>query len=288
MFIAKIVFILTLATLGQAFKRAMVSDQKDFSYDFSDPFGPQNWGRISKTCDGNRQSPINLPLRTTLVRPRHPLTINDLTAIPASIDIMNDGHGAKIMFNFPHSRQATVTGGPLRGEYIIENAHWHWGENDFAGSEHLLDGRRFSAELHVVTYNSKYGSLTEAVNEKDGLAVLGVFYELSHDEFSDFPITPFLHNIIHPKSSCTEDKDVFTILDVVKTTDFNFLSYKGSLTTPNCDETVTWMVSTTPLKISSHDLHELRKLRDDKGDLILRNYRPIQNRNFRTIRCFLN
>ena len=36
----------------------------------------------------------------------------------------------------------------------------------------------FSAELHLVHYNTKYGSLGEAVDKPDGLAVLGIFLKV--------------------------------------------------------------------------------------------------------------
>ena len=33
--------------------------------------------------------------------------------------------------------------------------------------------------MHVVNYAEKYGTLAEAVDEDDGLAVLGVFFQVS-------------------------------------------------------------------------------------------------------------
>ena len=36
----------------------------------------------------------------------------------------------------------------------------------------------FSAELHLVHFNTKYGSLGEAVDKPDGLAVLGIFLKV--------------------------------------------------------------------------------------------------------------
>ena len=38
-----------------------------------------------------------------------------------------------------------------------------------------MDGKAFSAELHLVHYNTKYGDLGTAVDKPDGLAVLGMF-----------------------------------------------------------------------------------------------------------------
>ena len=37
---------------------------------------------------------------------------------------------------------------------------------------------RYPAELHIVHYNSQYGSLANAAGYSDGLAVLGIFLQV--------------------------------------------------------------------------------------------------------------
>jgi hypothetical protein len=39
-------------------------------------------------------------------------------------------------------------------------------------------GYSFAAEGHIVSFNSKYGTLANAVTQPDGLAVLGIFYKV--------------------------------------------------------------------------------------------------------------
>ena len=65
--------------------------------------------------------------------------------------------------------------------------HWHWGSNSSQGSEHTLNGKEFPIEIHLVHVNTKYlnddGSPSvENLNQPDGLAVLGVFYEISEED----------------------------------------------------------------------------------------------------------
>ena len=36
----------------------------------------------------------------------------------------------------------------------------------------------FSSQMHLVHYNTKYGSIEIALNKSDGLAVLGVFIKV--------------------------------------------------------------------------------------------------------------
>jgi len=41
-----------------------------------------------------------------------------------------------------------ITGGPCRGfTYRLAQVEIHWGETDKAGSEHLIDGRAYAAEV---------------------------------------------------------------------------------------------------------------------------------------------
>lgn len=40
-----------------------------------------------------------------------------------------------------------LRGGPLAGTYRLRQCHLHWGSSDDHGSEHLVDGVRFAAEV---------------------------------------------------------------------------------------------------------------------------------------------
>jgi carbonic anhydrase len=94
-----------------------------------------------------------------------------------------------------------ITGGGLKDRYNFVQLHFHWGRS-FSGSEHRIDGEqceideiaygiydsihfillysyfRYPAELHMVHYNSKYGTFSEALSHEDGLAVFGIMIEV--------------------------------------------------------------------------------------------------------------
>merc|ERR1712016_99717 len=75
-----------------------------------------------------------------------------------------------------------LTGGPLEDDvYQLAQFHAHWGGENARGSEHTVDGKSFSAELHLVHYNTKYGDLGNAVDKPDGLAVLGMFIKVRNE-----------------------------------------------------------------------------------------------------------
>ena len=69
--------------------------------------------------------------------------------------------------------------GPLpQGQlYSLEQFHAHWGGSSSVGSEHLVDGKSYAAELHLVFWNTRYNNFKEAMKQPGGLTVLGVFLE---------------------------------------------------------------------------------------------------------------
>lgn len=147
---------------------------KAFSYDDNAPNGPRNWGRISPNCDGRRQSPVNfiwLAATPNFTAPR--IAIQGIDKRPTSIRYANDGHGVSVSFNFADGVQPRITGGPLWSEtFIFHSLHLHW------RSEHTINSHSYDAELHLVHYNAKYGSLEVAASQSDGLAVLGFLYHV--------------------------------------------------------------------------------------------------------------
>jgi carbonic anhydrase len=134
-----------------------------FTYDENDvdgPYGPSNWGKINKNCDGSRQSPINLIQSTArAVTGKPKLTITGSCSVPSSVIATNNGHSASFRFKYCDGvKIPTLTGGPLEGTYVFDNMHFHWGEDDIeGGSEHTLNGKRYAAEVHFVTFNQIYG-----------------------------------------------------------------------------------------------------------------------------------
>ena len=50
------------------------------------------------------------------------------------------------------------------------------------GSEHTVNGAWYPLEMHLVHYNSKYSDIGEAVGHEDGLAVIGIFFEVASSD----------------------------------------------------------------------------------------------------------
>lgn len=82
--------------------------------------------------------------------------------------------------NVPANQIPSISGGGLSGTYNFVSMHWHWSNSlTTGGSDHTVDGKIYPVEMHLVHMNSKYKSIGDAVRNRDGLAVLGVFMEVS-------------------------------------------------------------------------------------------------------------
>lgn len=129
-------------------------------------------------ASGHRQSPVNISTSKTTRGSmlKQPLSWSYRPENTRSL--VNPGYCWRVDVNGAGSK---LTGGPLfNDEYQLEQFHCHWGCSDGKGSEHTVDGQSYSGELHLVHWNrTKYSSIDEAAKHPDGLAVLGVFLQVS-------------------------------------------------------------------------------------------------------------
>ncbi|XP_069159516.1 carbonic anhydrase-like [Procambarus clarkii] len=178
--------------------------------------------------------------------------------------------------------QPTISGGGLPGAYTFTQFHFHWGKNVNEGSEHTINGAKFPGELHMVHYKTEYGSLAEAVSHADGVAVLGILLEVVTAD------NPKLASIITGLSKVHDANTnttlaTFALQDLLPSNTLPFFRYQGSLTTPPCNQVVTWTVFKNTLPISAAQLEEFRKLEELDGQLLEENFRPVQPLNGRQV-----
>ena len=165
--------------------------------------------------------------------------------------------------------------------------HWHWGSDSTQGSEHTLDGAMSPIEIHLVHVNSKY-DLATALTKSDGLAVLGVFYEISAED------NPALEQILavvddvamqqrmarrQGARATTTEADLpagFMLQDVMPADTTDYYYYQGGLTTPTCNEVVLWTNFMAKATISEAQLAKFRMLTSSDGKTLNNNYRPPQ------------
>ncbi|KAM9308407.1 carbonic anhydrase 13-like [Gastrophryne carolinensis] len=232
----------------------------------------------------HRQSPINIHTKKVKYDSSlKPLVIQYDSKM--SRRLVNVGHCFNVEFE-DSSDRSVLSEGPLTSYYRLRQFHFHWGSSDRDGSEHVIDGHVFPAELHIVHWNSqKYPSFEEAVKHADGVAVIGVLLKIGDPN-------PGIKQIIdHLDSVKTKDKEctftTFELTDLLPK-ERDYWTYPGSLTTSPFSECVTWIILQKAITISSEQLQHFRALRcsceNEAPEFILENHRPVQPLDHRVVR----
>eukprot|EP00121_Abeoforma_whisleri_P011145 Awhi_evm1s10283 len=240
------------------------------------------WGELedSSACStGNMQSPVNmLPSNFSLSYDnynRHRPKLSPTCKV-RNYKLINNNH--------------TIEVHPPQGEYF-EGCTMIFSENDVchlsnihvhSQSEHLVDGKAFEMEVHLVHTCS------------DGLiAVYGIFFTINNkktvvrntrtgirwinrvfgDNFNRYPDT-------HETDFINQTVDLYQLIDRKS----QIMTYKGSLTTPPCLEIVTFYLQTKVQHVSLDQLlgfqSYIRQFSEDHYEV---NNRAVQNLNGRTI-----
>lgn len=242
--------------------------------------GPSTWPRnVSQYCSGRKQSPVNLSLAESRVdQTLVEFTIREAESKEFTLNLLNDGH--KLQVTLGSEVEILIGQGDVM-YYKANQLHWHWGAMDSRGSEHTMEGRRYPLEGHLVFYNSyDYEDFSVAVHRVGGLAVLGVFYELSEaDNPLLLKLEPYLPRLVNFSSSVEvkfRQSDLNFIDAFLPKDRRHFYRYEGSLTTPTCNENVLWTVYRSVATVSPRQLALLRALRYPDGSPMVDNFRPPQ------------
>ncbi|XP_025076363.1 carbonic anhydrase 2-like isoform X2 [Pomacea canaliculata] len=247
--------------------------------------GPSSWSHHYPAARGERQSPINIATGKAKYDTK-------LVEKPLKIDyhpeecmcLENNGH----TFKANCKEKSTLTGGPLGDdEYRLIQFHLHWGGKDDRGAEHTIDGKVYAAELHLVHWNtSKYKTFEEAVDKQDGLAVLCMFIKVGNSHPGFELLCKDFDRIKCKGKSCSIDEH-FSPAVLLPNDTSRYWTYPGSLTTPPCFESVTFILFQETLEFSPEQLAALRSLKfgDESSDDMVDNFRPCCYIGTRTVRA---
>nr|XP_033322429.1 carbonic anhydrase 1-like [Megalopta genalis] len=256
----------------------------DFGYDGK--HGPEHWGDDYKTCLGKYQSPIDIEDKDVRTASFPPLRFSNVQD-PHPAYMTNNGHTVMIRSTDSDSKNVpTASGGPLNDTYVFQQLHFHWGENDDEGSEDLINNHSFSMELHAVFWKQSYGSLSNAMKYRDGLAVLAFLYQATDEPNPNFEaIVSQLPEIATVNSNVTikDDNILNKLIAPNGAASQDYYTYIGSLTTPPCLEVVQWIDFIKPQNISHEQLAAFRSIKSNDGSNLTHNYRPVQPLDNRTI-----
>ncbi|KAJ0399161.1 hypothetical protein P43SY_007310 [Pythium insidiosum] len=229
-------------------------------------YGPSKWGSVGAACDGKRQSPVDITVKSVCDdgERQSPLAFSGECAA-YKVQQVHDTFKAE---SANGACQVAVKGKP----YSFLQLHFHM------PSEHTLNGKAMDAEVHFV-HKAADG----------GLAVVGLFLEKDATAETDPFIASFWKQVESASTNATLNATLPSFHPAVRTSAGagHLFNYPGSLTTPTCDEIVDWWVIEKPLKVSAAGMDKLRPFMErikaaDRGT----NARPVQPLNGRQINVF--
>ncbi|XP_071051486.1 carbonic anhydrase 1-like isoform X1 [Onthophagus taurus] len=254
----------------------------EFTYG-NGPNGPAHWAKIYKQCGGKHQSPIDIDLSTLKNVHMQKLTWDSVySQMPEMITVSNNGRTVVIKPKYATGKQAGIQGGPLSAMYILDHIHFHWGSSDHKGSEHTINGKSFPMEMHAV-HLKEHLTLEQAAKVSDGIAIVGYFFEI--EETCNRAIRDIQEDFEQIESDVGMAQPLRTMFPISELTESfcnNYVTYKGSLTTPPCPESVIWIISPYTIGLSKNQLLKFRKLFETTKGL-MNNFRPIQQLHGRPI-----
>ncbi|XP_067318648.1 carbonic anhydrase 14 [Anolis sagrei] len=241
-----------------------------------------NWSSAFPFCGGHLQSPIDIETSTAIFSPQLTPILLSGYDLPSEMQLQLKNNGHTIVLDLP--RNLSVSGGGFPFPYQAAQLHLHWGSQPgLGGSEHTVDGHRFAGELHVVHYDSRFGSIKEAAKEPGGLAVLAAFLEVGSEENA-----PYQHILEHLGAIQEEGEETlvggFDVTQLLPADLGRYFRYNGSLTTPPCFQTVNWTIFNQTLRLSPQQISVLEDtLRGDGDHPLHGNFRLPQDLYGRTV-----
>ena len=273
-----------------------------FEWGYEEDNGPSKWGEyFPLASSGKHQSPCDLcDDEVNLTKANSGAVSRPCIDFAESYwdnsaegELTNDGHSVKFEVGMPNN--FTIKKGPYGDEeYQFLQLHFHWGSIDSQGSEHTINGKSFPMEMHMVHVNSRYvksdGTLDSTyTSATDGLAVLGFMFQLGDDDCTALEsITTGMSTLNGATKSATIAGNTLNIqlnlgsfltLCIGK----GYYTYSGSLTTPDFNEIVTWVIFKETIVMSKRQIASFRSMKDHHGHALVDNFRPTCPLNDRII-----
>ena len=179
-------------------------------------------------------------------------------------ELENNGHVLQFNVAAADIGKFSISHAQLANTYHLAQFHFHWGSTNDQGSEHTINGVAYPMEMHLVHFNSKFPDLSTAVGsgEDDALAVIGIMFHVGKKDFK--PLAQITTHLIDDDAG-SGDYDLDTAGDTEPVSGLELESfiiqsgyghyyYRGSLTTPTCNEQVFWIVMERTISISQQQV----------------------------------
>ncbi|CAC5401933.1 CA [Mytilus coruscus] len=248
----------------------------EFGYDPNSIKGPRYWNMKWPSCGFSRQSPIDI--NTTYVTYGRPYEIRynqENQDLPGNL--INNGHTTAFYFEEKARYLYGVPGSP-KDKFLLNELHFHFGNDRIHGSEHSINGQFFPIEVHMVHYNSKYRQPRIASMMPDGIIAVSVFLRIRSGppNHVDTFIKTNIPRVKDPKGKAVKaDLNPSLLLPFKR----DFYTYRGSVSVPPCKNNIRWIIMKETRDISIFAYRAFLTLKTKEGEIISKygNFRPIQD-----------
>ncbi|WIA40595.1 hypothetical protein OEZ86_013935 [Tetradesmus obliquus] len=224
---------------------------------------------------GQQQSPVNLPTSPDAAAPldashKASWQLGSLTANGSNVGVANNGHNVQVSWQDPsfepYLSLVVQAGQPLEScltlrpghktatvKAVPQQLHFH------THSEHLLGGRIFPLEAHLVSLVEQ--SQLPSCPPGGCVVVTAVLFELGDNLTQDNAWLAPLFEAMPYSEGESSHLPAGTRFDLQQLLPPNssYIAYGGSLTTPPCSEGVTWLVMLEPQPLSLKQRRDFMK-----------------------------
>ncbi|UXI22055.1 hypothetical protein NH340_JMT07998 [Sarcoptes scabiei] len=239
--------------------------------------GEKHWSQKFRDCKGPFQSPINIETEKILHLPDLQLSFINYDQQLFSLKMTNNGHGIILeptLRTYANGVECFIGGSAVNYDiYQFLQFHFHWRNSHSNGSEHAIDGKKFSMEIHFVHSNVQYQKLGffNRIWAGDLKMVIGVFVNTMAQRIEEVHRSIHLNRPIQLTNLLPNDLEYF-------------YRYYGSYTTPGCQETTA--INNVAEKAKEKEEKEKDQEEDDEDEADegeIGFYRKIQNLGSRQI-----
>ncbi|KAG6923993.1 carbonic anhydrase 4 [Chelydra serpentina] len=280
-----------LLVLGTLLGARYTSADTAGSWCYEDPkCGPETWAALPQGhCNGTRQSPINIITPAAVHNPH--LGVMSLAGYGDAGKLTSmENKGTTVYVHLADGLHLSAQG--LPAVYTAKSFHLHWGQGaDQPGSEHFINHKRFSMELHIVHTKNNL-SKDVALKDPEGFAVLAFFLQATANARPSQHWDSFTQHLkkVALKGQQTYLDGSFSLRELLGSVNLaRYYRYHGSLTTPNCDEVVVWTVFPDPILVPPGVVTAFTSTLSstDSGarSQLQNNYRPLQSLGDRQVQA---